>query len=76
VQATTNLIQIEVVALEEGGFLFLEKPRCPFINQVVSSPYPRAPTHLSTFEVLSTNEHTQIPFPYVVFTFGLVVEFI
>jgi hypothetical protein len=23
-----------VVALEEVGFLFLEKPRCPLINQV------------------------------------------
>ncbi len=33
-QARTNLSQIEVVALEEGGFLLLEKPRCPFVNQV------------------------------------------
>jgi len=23
-----------VVALEEAGFLFLEKPRCPLVNQV------------------------------------------
>jgi hypothetical protein len=34
VQIGTNLIQIEVVALEEVGFLLLEKPRCPFVNQV------------------------------------------
>jgi hypothetical protein len=30
----TNLIQIEVVALEEYGFLFLEKLRCPFVNSI------------------------------------------
>jgi len=29
-----NLIQIEVVALEEVGFLLLEKPKCPLVNQV------------------------------------------
>jgi hypothetical protein len=34
VQKGTNLTQIEVVALKEVGFLFLEKPRCPFINLV------------------------------------------
>jgi hypothetical protein len=31
-QAWTNIIQIEVVALEEAIFLLLEKPRCPLIN--------------------------------------------
>jgi hypothetical protein len=31
-QARTYLIQIEVVALEEVGFVLLEKPRCPLIN--------------------------------------------
>jgi hypothetical protein len=34
VQVGTNLTQIEVVALEEVGFLLLKKPRCPFVNQV------------------------------------------
>ncbi len=33
-QEGTNLIQIEVVALEEAGFLLLEKPRCPLVNPV------------------------------------------
>ncbi len=32
VQARTNLTQIEVVALEEAGFLLLKKPRCSFVN--------------------------------------------
>jgi hypothetical protein len=32
VQVGTNLIQIEVVALEEASFLLLKKPRCPLIN--------------------------------------------
>jgi hypothetical protein len=30
----TNLIQIEVVALKEYGFLLLEKLRCPFVNSI------------------------------------------
>jgi hypothetical protein len=34
VQEGTNLTQIEVVALEEAGFLLSEKPRCPFVNLV------------------------------------------
>ncbi len=34
VQVGTNLSQIEVVALEEVGFLLSEKPRCPFVNWV------------------------------------------
>jgi hypothetical protein len=34
VQARTNLTDIEVVALEEDGFLLSKKPTCPFINQV------------------------------------------
>lgn len=34
VQARINLIQIKVLALEEAKILFLEKLRCPFINQV------------------------------------------
>jgi hypothetical protein len=29
-----NLIQIEVVALEEAGFLLSEKPRCPLVNPI------------------------------------------
>ncbi len=33
-QEGTNLIQIEVLALEEAGFLLLKKPRCPFVNLV------------------------------------------
>jgi hypothetical protein len=32
VQVGTNFIQIESVALEEVGFLFSEKPRCPLVN--------------------------------------------
>jgi hypothetical protein len=41
VQARTNFTQIEVVALEEAGFLLSEKPKCPFVNQVgdnISTP--------------------------------------
>jgi hypothetical protein len=34
VQEGTNLTQIEVLALEEVGFLFLEKLRCPLVNPV------------------------------------------
>jgi hypothetical protein len=34
VQTWTNLIQIEVVALEEVGFLLSKKPRCPLVNQI------------------------------------------
>jgi hypothetical protein len=34
VQARIEFIQIEVVALEEFGFLLLEESRCPFVNQV------------------------------------------
>jgi len=33
-QEGTNLIQIEVVALEEASFLLSKKPKCPFINLV------------------------------------------
>jgi hypothetical protein len=29
-----DLIQIEVVALEEVGFLLSEKPRCPLVNPI------------------------------------------
>jgi hypothetical protein len=41
VQVRTNFIQIEVVALEEDGFLLSKKPTCPLINQVgddISAP--------------------------------------
>jgi len=41
VQVGTNFTQIEVVALEEVGFLLLEKPKCRLINQVgddISTP--------------------------------------
>jgi hypothetical protein len=41
VQKGTNFIQIEVVTLEEVGFLFLEKPICPLVNSVrdnISAP--------------------------------------
>ncbi len=41
VQVGTNLTQIEVVALEEVGFLLSKKPRCPFVNKVgdnISAP--------------------------------------
>jgi hypothetical protein len=34
VQLGTYFIQIEVVALEEVGFLLLEKPRCPLVKKV------------------------------------------
>ncbi len=34
VQEGINLIKIEVVTLEDAGFLFSKKPRCPFINPV------------------------------------------
>jgi hypothetical protein len=34
VQEGTNLTQIEVLTLEEVGFLFSNKPRCPFVNLV------------------------------------------
>jgi hypothetical protein len=34
VQEGTNLIQIEVVALEEASFLLLEKQKCPFLNPI------------------------------------------
>jgi hypothetical protein len=33
-QEGKNLTQIEVVALEEAGFLLSKKPRCPFVNSV------------------------------------------
>jgi hypothetical protein len=33
-QEGTNLIQIEVLVLEEVGFLLSRKPRCPFINLI------------------------------------------
>jgi hypothetical protein len=38
------------------------------------SPHPRAPSHPSTPKVLRTREHALTPFPFNVFTFGLVVE--
>jgi hypothetical protein len=34
VQVGTYFIEIEVVALEEVGFLLSEKPRCPLVNKV------------------------------------------
>ncbi len=53
VQARINLTQIKVVALEEDGFLFSEKPRCSLINQVgddistlVNHPSECAPQNL------------------------------
>jgi hypothetical protein len=33
-QERRNLIQIEVVALEEAGFLFSKKSRCPLVNPI------------------------------------------
>jgi hypothetical protein len=39
VHERANLTQIEVVALEEVGFLLLEKPRRPFINLVGDDIY-------------------------------------
>jgi hypothetical protein len=38
------------------------------------SPHPRVPTRPSTPKVLRAREHTLIPYPFVVFTFRLVVE--
>jgi hypothetical protein len=40
------------------------------------SPHPRAPAHPSTPEVLQAKERTPTLYPSVVFTFGLVIEFI
>jgi len=40
------------------------------------NPHLGAPAHPSTPEVLQAKEHTPIPYPFDVFTFGLVVEFI
>jgi hypothetical protein len=38
------------------------------------SPHPRVPTHPFTSEVLRARECTPTPYPFVVFTFGLIVE--
>ncbi len=38
------------------------------------SPYPGAPAHPSTLEVLQVRRHAPTPYPSVVFTFRLVVE--
>jgi hypothetical protein len=41
IQERTIFIQIEVLALEEVGFLLLEKPRCPLVNPIrddISTP--------------------------------------
>jgi len=39
VQEGIDLVQIEVVALEEAGFLLLKKPRCPLINPIKDDIY-------------------------------------
>jgi hypothetical protein len=62
VQKRTNYIQIKVVVLEEVGFLFSEKPRCPFVNLVgddifafVNHPFECAPWNLfgdDTFSIV------------------------
>jgi hypothetical protein len=39
VQQGIDLVQIEVVALEEVGFLLSEKPRCPLINPIKDDIY-------------------------------------
>jgi hypothetical protein len=41
VQARINFNLIEVVALEEVGFLLSKKPRCPLVNQVGNDNYAR-----------------------------------
>jgi hypothetical protein len=53
VQARIYLTQIDVVALEEDGFLLLEKPRCPIVNQVgddnstpLNQPFTCAPLNI------------------------------
>ncbi len=38
------------------------------------NPHPGAPTHPSTPEVLRTRECAPTPSPFVVFTFGLIIE--
>jgi len=48
VQQGIDLVQIEVVALEEVGFLLLEKPRCPLINLIkddIYAPMKQPPKH-------------------------------
>jgi hypothetical protein len=41
---------------------------------ILRSPHPEAPTHPSTPKVLRTRERTPTFYPFVVFTFRLVVE--
>jgi len=38
------------------------------------SPHPKAGTHRSTPEMLQAKERALIPFPFVIFIFGLVVN--
>ncbi len=38
------------------------------------SPHPGASTHPSTFEVLRAKERVLTPYPFTVFTFGLIIE--
>jgi len=40
------------------------------------SPHFGAPTRPSTLEVLRVRECTPIPYPFVVFTFGLIIEYV
>jgi hypothetical protein len=38
------------------------------------SPRPKIPTHPFTPEVLQARERIPTPYPFVIFTFGLIVE--
>jgi hypothetical protein len=40
------------------------------------NPHLVAPTRLFTLKVLRAKKHTPTSYPFVVFTFGLIVEFI
>jgi hypothetical protein len=46
-QARLDLIHIEMVALEEVGFLFLKKSRCPFVNQIGDDQFAPINQHLA-----------------------------
>ncbi len=46
----------------------------PFVTCL--SRHPEALAHLSTFEMLQTRERTPTLYPFVLFTFGLVIKFI
>jgi hypothetical protein len=46
-QARLDLTHIEMVALEEVGFLLLKKSRCPFVNQIGDDQFAPINQHLA-----------------------------